>query len=180
MFVAILRIVLVRVRPDVLLSFEPYDDDTDDGSSSASPDKRKNLRSRFQSALNADGSLFSWGDKGWWETIDDGHRPESREADWFRFGFEPVFLSYTKRGVYFVVVSLFEVGLHFLAARCCRTSVQYPGGCFHNVAGADSAHMKFLRRRLKMKLDETRRQTHVGFFWHAGVDRNVTPSSSMT
>lgn len=112
LLVAVWRIVLVRVRPDVLLTFEPYEGDRYDGSGPVSADGRKGFRSRLRSAWSTDGGLFSSADKGRWETISAGRlRPPSRETDWFRAGFEPVFASYTKRGVWFAVISLIEVGM---------------------------------------------------------------------
>ncbi len=105
MLLVVWRIVLVRVRPDVLLSFEPCDRDTNDGI-------RIGGRSRLRSAWRTGNGLFSSADKGQWETIGAGHlRSWGREIDWFRVGFEPVFASYTKRGVWFVVISLLEVGI---------------------------------------------------------------------
>ena len=66
--------------------------------------------SRFKSSWSEDYSLFSWADKGQWETVKTENRQLSREGDWFRIGFEPVFVDYTKRGTWFVMVSLVEVG----------------------------------------------------------------------
>lgn len=107
MFVAIWRIVSVRVRPDVVLSFKRYG--TDDGADIFSlEDGRSSSFSTVRSTWKSDNGVFSWADKGRWETIQQ--RPDSEEADWFRIGFEPVFSAYTKQGVYFVVISLFEVG----------------------------------------------------------------------
>ena len=65
--------------------------------------------SRFKSSWTEDYSLFSWADKGKWETVQMADREVSREGDWFRIGFEPVFVDYTKRGTWFVVISLVEV-----------------------------------------------------------------------
>ena len=38
------------------------------------------------------------------------NREASRQGDWFRIGFEPVFVDYTKHGTWFIVISLVEVG----------------------------------------------------------------------
>lgn len=66
--------------------------------------------SRFKSSWTEDYSLFSWADKGQWETVQTENRQLSREGDRFRIGFEPVFVDYTKRGTCFVMISLVEVG----------------------------------------------------------------------
>lgn len=100
------RTILVRVRPNVLLVFNSY---ADDGVDSTSPNGNRTFISRFKSSWKEDYSLFSWADKGQWETAQTGDRQASREGDWFRIGFEPVFVDYTKSGTWFVVISLVEV-----------------------------------------------------------------------
>lgn len=120
MLVVVWRIIVVRVRPHVLLAFERYEND--DASSPTSPDGRTSFVSKFQKGWKEDCSLFSWADKGQWEAIQGEHRPVSREDDWFRIGFEPVFVDYTKRGIWFIVISLVEVGLRsFCRMRLCPT-----------------------------------------------------------
>ena len=167
MFVAVFRTLWIRIFPDVLLIFKPYDNDRSApnsrgmqapirgkgkvwgarpsqdsvwfdvdpaarfcGNSSSvlsfscgylSSDEHRDLFpyqfvcsggffSRFKSSWSEDYSLFSWADKGQWETVKTENRQLSREGDWFRIGFEPVFVDYTKRGTWFVMVSLVEVG----------------------------------------------------------------------
>lgn len=117
MFGAICRVVVVRVRPDVVLSFERFDS-KDDANSFNSTDGRNSFMSTFRSAWKNDDGVFSWANKGQWQTVQ--HRPDSGEANWFRIGFEPVFSAYTKRGVWFVVISLLEV-----RQRSCRTVLPY-------------------------------------------------------
>lgn len=56
-----------------------------------------------------DYSLFSWADKGQWETVQTPGRYVSRDGDWFRIGFEPIFVDFTKRGSWFIVISLLSV-----------------------------------------------------------------------
>ena len=107
MFVAIWRVVMVRVRPDVILSFKRYGSG-DNRNSFNSLNGSNCFTSTFRSACKTDNGVFSWADKGQWETAQ--HRSDSEQADWFRIGFEPVFSAYTKRGVGLVVISLFEVG----------------------------------------------------------------------
>lgn len=65
--------------------------------------------SRFTSSLAEGNGLFSWADKGQWETVETENRRVSREGDWFRIGFEPIFVDYTKRGTWFIVILLIEV-----------------------------------------------------------------------
>eukprot|EP00903_Cladosiphon_okamuranus_P021834 g20077.t1 len=101
MFVTVFRTLLVRVRPNVLLVFKPFDNDD-------VPNSRGGFLSRFKTSWTEDYSLFSWADKGQWETVQVADREASREGDWFRIGFEPVFVDYTKRGTWFVVISLVE------------------------------------------------------------------------
>ena len=66
--------------------------------------------SRFKTSWTKNYSLFSWADKGQWETVQMENREVSRQGDWFRIGFEPVFVDYTKRGTWFIMISLIEVG----------------------------------------------------------------------
>lgn len=117
MFASIWRIVMVRVRPDVILSFKRYGSE-DDENSSNSLNGSNSSASTFSSAWKNGNGVFSGADKGQWETVQ--YRPDSEEANWFRIGFEPVFSAYTKRGVWFVLISLFEVGQSVFAKRFCR------------------------------------------------------------
>lgn len=80
--------------------------------------------SRFTSSLTESNSLFAWADKGQWETVETENRRISREGDWFRIGFEPIFVDYTKLGTWFIVISLVEVR-EILAGTlgCCWCSV---------------------------------------------------------
>lgn len=57
------------------------------------------------------GSLLSLFDKGAWETVmvGDDQSEKVREWDWFRIGFEPMFVDYTASGTWFVSVLLVEV-----------------------------------------------------------------------
>lgn len=107
MFAAVWRIIVVRVHPDVVLSFKRYGSEGN-ANSTNSPDGRNSFVSTFCGAWKNGSGVFSWADKGQWETIQ--HRQHSEKANWFRVGFQPVFSAYTKRGVWFVVISLFEVG----------------------------------------------------------------------
>ncbi|CAM9789606.1 unnamed protein product [Ectocarpus fasciculatus] len=105
MFVTVFRTLLVRVRPNVLLIFKTY---AEDGTNGDAPSRAGGFLSRFKSSWADNYSLFSWADKGQWETVQTPDRQVSREGDWFRIGFEPVFVDYTKRGTWFIVISLVE------------------------------------------------------------------------
>lgn len=48
------------------------------------------------------------------ETADETRR---RKGNWFRIGFEPLFVDFIKSGTVFVVVSLFEVRASYLAVK---------------------------------------------------------------
>lgn len=130
MSMAVWRIVMFRVRPHVLLTFEC--DDHNGTRSASSPGGRKSFVSKCRRGWREDCSLFSWADKGQWEAIQGENRPASREDDWFRIGFEPVFVDYTKRGIWFVMISLFEVGSWSLtgAVRCTKRICCFRGFMF--------------------------------------------------
>ncbi|CAB1103298.1 unnamed protein product [Ectocarpus sp. CCAP 1310/34] len=105
MFVTVFRTLLVRVRPNVLLIFKTY---AEGGTSGDAPSRAGGFLSRFKSSWEENYSLFSWADKRQWETAQTPDRQISREGDWCRIGFEPVFVEYTKRGTWFIVISLVE------------------------------------------------------------------------
>lgn len=111
MFILLWRTIHVRVRSNDLLIFSPlpHGEITAGGI--------RGVLSRFRSSWREDYSLLSWADKGQWETVQttDGHA--QREENWFRIGFEPVFVDYTKRGSYFVLATLIEVCLDYCAGR---------------------------------------------------------------
>lgn len=122
MLLVVWRVVAVRVHPHALLAFKPFGDDV------AMRDQLQghdiSYMSKLKSGWKEGCSLFSWGDKGRWEMIGMEHHAASREHGWFRVGFEPVFVDYTKRGVWFVVVSLIEVSCgHLLSYLCCHQSL---------------------------------------------------------
>lgn len=64
---------------------------------------------RFKSSWTGNYSIFSWADKGRWESVQTQNRQVTRQGEWFRIGFEPLFVDYTQRGTWFVVISLLEV-----------------------------------------------------------------------
>lgn len=111
MFIAIVRTIVVRVRPDSLVVFTPHDsdnagEDVEGGVSSAS---KPSFFSKVKASCREDHSLFAWADKGTWETAETADEETRREAEWFRIGFEPLFVDFTKAGAWFVAYSLVEV-----------------------------------------------------------------------
>lgn len=100
MFVTLWRTISVRVQPDVLLVFNATEED----------DRRGGVFSRFRTSWCEDYSLFSWADKGQWETAQTAEGQARRDGNWFRIGFEPVFVDYTKIGTWFLLLQLVEVG----------------------------------------------------------------------
>lgn len=104
MFATVWRTIQVRVRPDILLIFRPFAP----GEASGEQPTRGFL-SRFRTSWAENYSLFSWADRGQWETVDTAVIDLKRQADWFRIGFEPVFVDYTKRGAWFMLFNLTEV-----------------------------------------------------------------------
>lgn len=124
MLVMIWRTVLVRVRPeDALINFTPKEDAGDDGSSS----NDRSLLSKMKMGWKSDSSLFSWADKGHWETVETSNEDTRRQGNWFRIGFAPVFVDFTKAGSWFVVFGLIEV---------CIRARALVGSCFgHSAIG---------------------------------------------
>ncbi|CAN0484795.1 unnamed protein product, partial [Scytosiphon promiscuus] len=49
-----------------------------------------------------------WANKGQWESVETQDNKNQRERDWFRIGFEPIFVDFTKNGSWFIVYTLIE------------------------------------------------------------------------
>ncbi|CAB1116602.1 unnamed protein product [Ectocarpus sp. CCAP 1310/34] len=86
MFVAVLRTFFVRVRPNTPIVF----------------------LSKVRAGWEEDHSLFAWANKGTWETAETDNEGIRREGQWFRIGFEPLFVDFTKSGAWFVAFTLVE------------------------------------------------------------------------
>ncbi|CAM9896736.1 unnamed protein product, partial [Laminaria digitata] len=54
------------------------------------------------------GLLFSWADTGKWESVATRDEETKREADWFRIGFEPLFVDLSKSGCSYLVFLLLK------------------------------------------------------------------------
>ncbi|CAM9965822.1 unnamed protein product [Ascophyllum nodosum] len=103
LFVAVWRTIVVRVHPDALLVFKRF-------ISVRGANGIQGFCLRFKSSWRRGSSMFSWADKGQWETVTtSGDLDVIRDGDWFRIGFEPVFVDYTKAGTWFILISLVEL-----------------------------------------------------------------------
>lgn len=107
MITAVWRIVKLRVLPDAVLVFTYYDRESDPDVANDSP----GLLSKIKTSLLNDQSLFAWADTGEWETARVEGSQTVREGDWFRIGFEPIFVDFTKSGTWYIIVSLVQVGV---------------------------------------------------------------------
>lgn len=108
MLVAVWRTVTIRVSSAKLIEFKESSDEGINGQS---------LLSKFSTSLKKHGSVFSWGDKGQWHTVQSADEDVRREAGWFMIGFEPLFVDFTQRGAWFGVLSLVEVHMAFTQRR---------------------------------------------------------------
>lgn len=114
MFVMVWRTIAVRVLPDALIDFKP-----------CSPEEGSDSRSfalRLRASWTEGQSIFSWADKGRWQSVDTSDDDTRREANRFRIGFEPVFVDFTKTGTWFVVISLAQV-------RATMSGLSFTRGC---------------------------------------------------
>eukprot|EP00904_Undaria_pinnatifida_P013948 jgi/Undpi1/9684/HiC_scaffold_27.g12140.m1 len=120
MFAMVCRTIVLRVRPNDLIAFEPT-------SSHSNPTDnlvgKVSFLSRVLANWKESHSLISWADTGQWVTVEKTYtesRPEDdwiqtivdedsrREGDRFRIGFEPLFVDFTKTGSWFMVYSLVQ------------------------------------------------------------------------
>ncbi|CBN79737.1 hypothetical protein Esi_0430_0011 [Ectocarpus siliculosus] len=112
MFVAVLRTFFVRVRPNTLIVFTPKEADDDTGDAGDAEEGQRARSASFLSKVRAgweeDHSLFAWANKGTWETAETDNEGTRREGQWFRIGFEPLFVDFTKSGAWFVAFTLVE------------------------------------------------------------------------
>lgn len=126
MFVTTWRTIRLRVHPNDFLVYRYYDDthyrEVTGGDGS--------FRSRFTTSWRQH-SLFSWADKGQWEatTTRSVNQELHREWNWFRIGFEPMFVDYTKSGTWLVPISLIEVSYQQLHCMTTRTFSLVPLAC---------------------------------------------------
>ena len=100
MFIGVYRTTFVRVCSTSVIEFRRFpDEETDDGG----------LIYRSATGWWYNQSLFSWADTGRWHTVHTSDETLRRERDWFRIGFEPMFVDFTQSGAWFTFVFLLEV-----------------------------------------------------------------------
>lgn len=100
MFVGVCRTMLVRVYSKATIEFRWLPDEDETG---------RGCMSRSFMSWRHDHSFFSWGDKGQWETVQTSNEDIWRKRNWFRIGFEPVFVDFTQSGACFTIIFLVEV-----------------------------------------------------------------------
>eukprot|EP00903_Cladosiphon_okamuranus_P014942 g13833.t1 len=116
MLIMTARTYCVRVHSDALIVFNPKDDPADPAASST-------VFSKVASGWKKDHSLFTWADKGQWETVETTDEDTKREAAWFRIGFEPLFADFTKAGSWFIVYTLVEWAVLACIGVLCNDSM---------------------------------------------------------
>ena len=147
------RTIVLRVRPDALIAFEPniYSDNAEDDDN-----ENSGFVARVKKSCNESQSLLSWADAGQWVTAKRAYTGFSPDDDWveanadedalrqgnrFRIGFEPLFVDFTKAGSWFMVYSLVQVRT---LVETVETTVRlrYP----HKIGRHDHSHI-YLRTR---------------------------------
>lgn len=110
LLVLVWRTVVIRVRSDALIVFKTTEtrEPAHDVTSSAAG----RFTSRLREGWHKHTSLLAWGDRGHWVTSDAIDEDKTRKANWFRIGFEPLFVDYTQSGAWYTVLSLIEVGCY--------------------------------------------------------------------
>lgn len=104
MFVAVWHTLRKWIHPGISVVFTT-NDTADSGSATGSP----GFFSKLKTSIVDDQSMLSWADKGAWETGEATNPQDVQERDWFRIGFEPMFVDYTKSGTWFILFSMIEV-----------------------------------------------------------------------
>ena len=101
MILLVSRTFLRKVRPHDSIVFK-------DGSNDEST---HSFAAKVKNGLKEDHSMFAWANKGEWESVESSDTQVKRDRDWFRIGFEPLFVDFTKNGSWFIVYMLVEVSL---------------------------------------------------------------------
>lgn len=104
MFVAVWHTLRKWIHPGVSVVFTT-NASAGDGSVTVSP----GFFSKLKTSIVDDRSMLSWADKGAWETGAAADSQAVQGRDWFRIGFEPMFVDYTKSGTWFILFSMIEV-----------------------------------------------------------------------
>eukprot|EP00903_Cladosiphon_okamuranus_P005921 g5852.t1 len=114
MVVMVSRTFSSKVRPDDKIVFKAHtDDDDEDDHESIVPTNglsrsTRSFASKVQTSLKKDHSMFAWANKGEWVSVETSDTEVRRKRDWFRIGFEPLFVDFTKNGSWFVVYTFIE------------------------------------------------------------------------
>ncbi|CAM9329857.1 unnamed protein product [Ectocarpus sp. 8 AP-2014] len=101
------RVIFSRVLPeDGGMAFTPTKQDD----YYAGGDRRgfKGFSQRVIKGLKEEHSSLAWATTGAWRTADTDDTMGRRLGDWFRVGFDPLFVGFTHSGVWFSVYALFE------------------------------------------------------------------------
>ncbi|CAM9446681.1 unnamed protein product, partial [Discosporangium mesarthrocarpum] len=112
MILMVCRTIAVRILPDDLLVFRCDPDNRGigrGGRCANTPGHFSKVRTLFGflGFLKGEG-IFTWADRGRWESVHFSDKATQREAHWFRIGFEPLFVDFTKRGSIYLVVLLMK------------------------------------------------------------------------
>lgn len=108
MVVMVSRTVILRVMSDALIEFRYFP---------SGYGNKCSWLSKVRKGWEEEGSLLSWANRGRWQTVETADETRRRKGNWFRIGFEPLFVDFIKSGTVFVVVSLFEVRALYLAVK---------------------------------------------------------------
>lgn len=115
MIVMVSRTFVSKVRTADHIVFKPNAEDDTIDSEGGFFSSVRSFAAKVGTSLKEDHSMFPWADKGQWESVETENKDVQRERDWFRIGFEPIFVDFTGGGAWFVVYSLIEVGAVSLA-----------------------------------------------------------------
>lgn len=116
MIAMVSRIICVRVLPDDVIVFETTTDQDNPEGGRGDQQQHPTFFSRVKAGWEESNSLFAWADKGQWTTTENADQSARREGDWFRIGFEPLYVDFTKHGSWFMIFSLVQVQARLCAA----------------------------------------------------------------
>ncbi|CAN0119598.1 unnamed protein product [Ectocarpus sp. 6 AP-2014] len=116
MFAMVTRTHRVRVRSDALIVFVSNEN-------RVTCTGKKEFFSKLLAGSRKDLSLFTWADKGQWETVQTSDVNARRDADWFRIGFEPLFADFTQAGSWFILYTLMEIQPGWQVAKLRKDSL---------------------------------------------------------
>ena len=109
MIVMVSRTFAAKVRTADHIVFKPIADDAGDESGGTFFSGTRSFGVKVRTSLKEEHSMFAWADKGQWKSVETSDRGVQQERDWFRIGFEPIFVDFTDKGSWFVVYTLIEV-----------------------------------------------------------------------